>query len=119
MGPFFNLSSKGGPLKAKLANLEICKIWRQTLVFSTCGGLSSRGKGLSMAPCLHKKNVIGYCGDARKAAKMHANCDLQVCFYQIPKPSKQMQQHQTATLQTILQMVDDPNRPGTAEDSMK
>ena len=30
-----------------------------------------------------------------------------------------MQQHQTATLQTILQMVDDPNRPGTAEDSMK
>ena len=75
--------------------------------------------GLSMAPCLQKKNVIGCCGDTRKPAKTHANCDLQVYFYQITKPSKQMQQHQTATLQTILQMVDDPNRPGTAEDSMK
>ena len=41
--------------------------------------------GLSMAPCLQKKNVIGCCGDARKPAKTHANCDLQVCFYQITK----------------------------------
>ena len=41
--------------------------------------------GLSMAPCLQKKNVIGCCGDTRKPAKTHANCDLQVCFYQITK----------------------------------
>ena len=41
--------------------------------------------GLSMAPCLQKKNVIGCCGDTRKPAKTHANCDLQVCFYHVTK----------------------------------
>jgi hypothetical protein len=41
--------------------------------------------------------------------------------YAFMKSSKQTQtaSNQTATPQAILQMVDDPNKPGTAEDSIK
>ena len=35
------------------------------------------------------------------------------------KPSKQMQTASATILQAILQMVHDPNKPGTAEDSIK
>ena len=37
------------------------------------------------------KNVSGCWGDFQKPAQTHANCDHQVCFYQITKFSKQMQ----------------------------
>ena len=35
------------------------------------------------------------------------------------KSSKQMQTASATILQAILQMVHDPNKPGTAEDSIK
>jgi hypothetical protein len=37
----------------------------------------------------------------------------------VPNLASRCKQHQTPTMQAILQMVGDPNKPGTAENSIK
>jgi hypothetical protein len=37
----------------------------------------------------------------------------------LPNLQSRYKQHQTATLQAILQMVDNPTKPGTAKNSIK
>jgi hypothetical protein len=37
----------------------------------------------------------------------------------LPNLASKYKQHQTATLQAILQMVDDPNKPETAENNRR
>ena len=57
-------------------------------------------------------------GEVSKSLQKHMTT---VTFRYAFMKSKQMQtaSNQTATLQAIFQMVDDPNKPGTAEDNIK